>query len=1286
MTTATTSQIVFGLYDAYFLRAPDQKGFVGWQDAAKGKTPAELQQFLIETSINFYKQDFSQSGKDLDYGSMTDQKFVEAIYANVLAGTGTNTPSAAEVTYWVDFLKKFPTTSEGMATGRGTFVVTFIQAAIEYDVGTDAVAKDRQDTLMNRISVAETWLTTLGAATNVSDAAAADQTLLPSDPAFQASQKIISGVTADDSTMDRAESFIGSIKTSDDPMGAINSATNEQIFGGGGGQDFTLTVNQDIWTGSALEDVVRGVAGLATGSQDQTTLNSSDILDGGDGNDTLVVNMTGLQYLGGATVKNIETLQIGTNLPSTGAVPVAFDINVNQGKYEVTGVETLTYDQITNGETLVVQNIVPVAAGNTTPVMKWANEAGSRAGTIASTYRQESITGTNDNQRVDLVNVDATQGQGTANGTLLVAGGMESMTITSSGTVAQNTLNNIQWQNGGVIAGVTYTDTGVNNVFADVISRGTLTKVVLDGGTDIGRAAGVVTSLTSASYGLTDRVWVASGVGDGDLGLTTLASASNLLSVGSRVVEVDASAMTADTSTRFTAKTDGTATNVTFKGGAGSDYVEFELGNITATGGEGADTFAFINPSSNSAFGSTDTVDGGKGVDTFQIGVNGQAQTYDIGPTEFNNKTSIEVLDLRGQNNNITLSQEFVSKADEKLTVRTDKVVQTSNTNPDNDLTNTPAATLRLEDRTITQLDTTNLDQNTGLIYRGGSGSDRLILDNESFNQFVDLDGGANRGQGAVAAAGDYDTLTVRDGAVVDRGDLANVKGFEGMVLVKTQAAAQYTIQLSEAFLLANTTTNDLNAAYPETNIRDQTFFIGTSNAANANILSAGDVVTVDITDLLTGAGTLKTSLTGRGLDLTSLVAAGVTPNYVVNGAAATAAQIAAVTQNDAVVPRDDVVVNSAAYPRGNLPTILNATGAGFNTTTGFLIQDGKLATIGPDTLNSTAAFLVGSTINLAGGTDTLNITTDAAGVDLSGIVTPGAAADIVNLRAGATGAGFTNANGAGFVVNASAQTTTEVPFDAPAVVNLGTDGQVFNGSTGADFAVGNTGNDSITTGAGADYARDGAGNDTITAGDGNDLVDISTGNDNVSAGAGADVVRVLLSGTDTVDLGAADAAADSVLILNYSPLPNSIDQNNADLVTIRNFEIGADSLTLAAAVSGVSRATSDGVFVNNAVGGVTPPVVTGLAKGTILEISSASYQYAGAPNETAVLAHMTGVMGVTGAANSYITVVVYDGAGNAAIFQSQEKDGTISQFDSIELVGIVEGVGANNLSAANFG
>lgn len=133
----------------------------------------------------------------------------------------------------------------------------------------------------------------------------------------------------------------------------------------------------------------------------------------------------------------------------------------------------------------------------------------------------------------------------------------------------------------------------------------------------------------------------------------------------------------------------------------------------------------------------------------------------------------------------------------------------------------------------------------------------------------------------------------------------------------ESQSAAQTDITLTEAFLLANTKVNDLNAAYGETDIRDQTFFIGTSRAANSNALTAGDTVNVDITDLLNGA-VIKTSLTGRGVDLTSLTAAGVTVNYIVNGLAATAAQIAAVTQGTTL----RVLQVSSVHPRRfRLPT-----------------------------------------------------------------------------------------------------------------------------------------------------------------------------------------------------------------------------------------------------------------------------------------------------------------------------------------------------------------------------
>ena len=75
----------------------------------------------------------------------------------------------------------------------------------------------------------------------------------------------------------------------------------------------SLTPGVDTFDGTSGADFIRGVAGSALGTQDQTTLNSSDVLNGGAGADTLALLLNGGGYGGGATIRNIETLQIGTN-------------------------------------------------------------------------------------------------------------------------------------------------------------------------------------------------------------------------------------------------------------------------------------------------------------------------------------------------------------------------------------------------------------------------------------------------------------------------------------------------------------------------------------------------------------------------------------------------------------------------------------------------------------------------------------------------------------------------------------------------------------------------------------------------------------------------------------------------------------------------------------------------------------------------------------------------------------------------------------------------------------
>lgn len=855
-------------------------------------------------------------------------------------------------------------------------------------------------------------------------------------------------------------------------------------------KSFVLTTAQDVRTGGSGNDFFRGVAGQPVGAQEQTTFNSSDILDGAGGTDSLILNLVG-NYNGGARVKAIENLVLGTNVGA-----VAFDYNVNEGFNEISNVQTIEYDQINVGEQVVVNNIVKTAGDNGDQIatLLWDNEATSVAGAIGANFRASAVLGATN---LNIV-LDDVMAQAVGSGAMTIGGGVETFTITSQGATP-NTLNPGQNNDGQWVDLVSGSNDGTND-------NGALTKVVVKGAQAFGRTAGVA-ELGSAFYGLTNRS--ADGAG-GDWGLdNNRASASNLTSVAGTVTEVDASETTGGVAIDFVGRVNNAPVNVTFKGGSGNDYVEFEIGSVNATGGAGNDTFAFVSAKNNGTFGSTDSIDGGAGTDTIQIGLNG-VRTYNISATEFNNKGSIEVVDLRGQVNNITLSQEFVGKADTKLTVRSDKIVQTSATDSGNDLLNTPAGNLLLEDRAVTTLDTTNLDQNTGLIYLGGSGSDRLILDNESFNQFVELDGGTNLGQGAVATNGDYDTLSVRNSAVLDRGDLANVKNFEGLVLVKTDAAAQYTIELTEAFLLANTKTNDLNAAYGETDIRDQTFFIGTVAAANADALSFGDTVNVDITDLLTAGGALKTSLSangGRGLDLTSLVAAGVTVNYIVNGAPATAGQIAAVTNNDATGVAS-VIGASPAIPLGNQPIVF--TGVNGDTTSGFEIAGNRIATAGNDTIVVNGlALSATAVINASGGAadvlqlngvTSFNAGTTIAGIDQTqinggvtlniaqygalGAVTGTGAADSVTIAATALSAIATSATVETYNLTGAFDWTV-------AGASAGATGQTFN--MGADL----TKTDTVTGGAGT--------GDVLTVTTGTAVTDFDgvTGIETIRLGAG---------------------------------------------------------------------------------------------------------------------------------------------------------------------------------------
>ncbi|MCA0326917.1 MAG: hypothetical protein LCH89_15140 [Proteobacteria bacterium] len=763
---------------------------------------------------------------------------------------------------------------------------------------------------------------------------------------------------------------------------------------GNQGQTSTLTTAQDVFTGGSGEDVIRGVAGVQVGGQDQTTLNSSDVLDGGAGNDKLVINMTGAVYNGGATIKNIETVQIGTDL----AGAVNFDYNVNNGAYEVTGTNTVVYDQITVGEQLNVNNLTPTASGtNPVPGLSWVNEAGSLAGIAAVTYRAATVAGAT-NQALGLTNVSANN-VNAASGQFNMGAGVETLTITSAGAGA-NTLNNSANQSG---------TGGPSDLVSGTGAAGTaLASVVALGAAGLGKAATVVTQAADANYGLTNRaVGVDTGLSD------ARSSASNLLSLADTVTSYDASAATGDQAVRFTAKAAiNTPTNVTYKGGTAKDYVEFELGNVNASGGTGDDTFAFVNANSaNSSFGEGDSVVGGAGTDTLQLGVNGVGN-YVVSETELRNKTGVDVIDLRGNNTSLTLSQDFVNAADTAgtITIITNKIVQTSDTNAAND---TVVATNNgRENASTNTVNLSMLGSGQSVSYQGGSGSDRLIMNDATFNVLKTLDGGALEGQVIAAGATRYDTITlVTNGerVVVDAQDLSNVRNFEGFVLTKNAMAAIYDLSLTRAFLTANTLAANDATNTPAFN--DTAFTLATANAANNRALGAGDVVNINVADLLNAANAgLAAGVAPRQINVQSLIAAGVTVNFIGNGGAAvTLATLTGLGLVDATMDNINSVIASAAFP-GAAPLAFTGT-------------------VADEVMTLTAAT---DSVDMGGGADTINV---PGAMAATGNLNGGAGVDILNVGAGANISGATVTNVETLTLNGAA-TMTVAQYNAFTTTN----------------------------------------------------------------------------------------------------------------------------------------------------------------------------------------------------------------------------------------------------------
>ena len=192
---ASTKQFISGLYAAFYNRAPDKAGLAYWQQRA-----SELNEEGVNAAgvLSDIAAGFAAHAKFSElYGGLDNQQFVEAIYVNVLGFAG----DSKGVRYWVGEIDK--------GTSHADMLVDFIGSALDFDAsaekwanltdGEKAVAQNRYDTLMNKITAALAFVETYGDTTNITK-----PNDLANDPAYLASIVALSGIDETPATISAA--------------------------------------------------------------------------------------------------------------------------------------------------------------------------------------------------------------------------------------------------------------------------------------------------------------------------------------------------------------------------------------------------------------------------------------------------------------------------------------------------------------------------------------------------------------------------------------------------------------------------------------------------------------------------------------------------------------------------------------------------------------------------------------------------------------------------------------------------------------------------------------------------------------------------------------------------------------------------------------------------------------------------------------------------------------------------------------------------------------------------
>jgi hypothetical protein len=217
----TIGESIAGLYIAYFNRAPDKNGLNYWK--AKGEkaknSGKSIYDVLKELSSGFASQPLFIS----KYSNLSNRDFVKAIYKNILGREG----DSEGIEYWTNDLDE--------VKSRSDMISDFIQANLSIDITRENypnldddeldIAKEKQNLFINKVEVALSFADILGNWTNIKNISN-----LENDPAYQASIKILEGVTADRATVNDKVQYLNNVKDKSNPIAEINGEDSKNLY------------------------------------------------------------------------------------------------------------------------------------------------------------------------------------------------------------------------------------------------------------------------------------------------------------------------------------------------------------------------------------------------------------------------------------------------------------------------------------------------------------------------------------------------------------------------------------------------------------------------------------------------------------------------------------------------------------------------------------------------------------------------------------------------------------------------------------------------------------------------------------------------------------------------------------------------------------------------------------------------------------------------------------------------------------------------------------------------